>query len=69
MRYYTMREYLIRQTISRAITRACLNIIAFCNKSKDDTLARMLHEKGGLYQTRPQDGWQAPMDWECWKDC
>jgi hypothetical protein len=36
-------------------------------RHKDRSHARLLHDLAGRYQTRPQEGWSAPDDWDCWK--
>lgn len=48
------------------LTRLCIWLIRRLNRTKDNSLARELHELAGEYMTRPQDGWMPPLYWECW---
>lgn len=58
----------VRETICNRITNLAIWIIPIMNKTKNNWLANRLHELAGRYQTRPQEGWTAPSDWECWED-
>lgn len=61
-------EYVSSRSIHKWIARFCLWIIRMCYPAKDDKLAMLIHETGGLYQRRPQEGWAPPVSWECWKE-
>ncbi len=63
--YRNCRDYLYD---SHIVIKVCLKVIAFFYRVKDNQLADKLHDFAGRYQSRPQEGWSPPKEWECWKD-
>jgi hypothetical protein len=57
-----------RHKINIFVVKCCVKVIRLVCKGKDNTIADMLHEAGGMYQSRPQNGWACPKDWDCWEE-
>lgn len=58
----------IQIEVSHAWISCVVRVTHLLCRSKDRTIATRLHELAGHYQTRPQEGWSAPPDWQCWRD-
>jgi hypothetical protein len=67
MWYWLKNLILFKWKLDWKLTKMCLFLIRKLNRCKDDRLADTIHELARRYQTRPQDGWIAPFDWDCWK--
>jgi hypothetical protein len=50
--------------LQRTAVKLCLYTIRKICHSKDNGIANLIHETAALYDTRPQDGWKPPPDWE-----
>jgi len=53
---------------SLLVPKVCMKVIHYFHGHKHNSLAIMLHDFAGQYQRRPQEGWKAPDDWDCWKE-
>ncbi len=57
-----------RYDVEHLVAETCLLVIRTVCRVKDNSLAEKIHQTVGRYQTRPQEGWEPPETWDCWKD-